>query len=106
MRHCPWQLAVRHPERFLLLPLLRSPPHRHARSVRTMAVNHSTFIANANPDFHHGLLGEVKKRRDRSPHTSAIFLLTETGSLSRTRLLRPSPRSYRSQLPTCRGAPF
>jgi hypothetical protein len=26
-----------------------------------MAVNHSTFIANANPDFHHGLLEEVKR---------------------------------------------
>jgi hypothetical protein len=59
MRHCPWQLAVCHPERFLLLPLLRSPPHRHARSVRTMAVNHSIFIANANPDFHHGLLANI-----------------------------------------------
>jgi hypothetical protein len=65
MRHCPWQLAVRHPERFLLLPLLRSPPHRHARSVRTMAVNHSTFIANANPDFHHGLLGRKERREHR-----------------------------------------
>jgi len=25
-----------------------------------MAVNHSTFIANANPDFHHGLLVDVR----------------------------------------------
>src|ERR1700745_821199 len=78
MRHCPWQLAVRHPERFLLLPLLRSPPHRHARSVRTMAVNHSTFIANANPDFHHGLLGpgipEETQKGDLRPSTKVRFI--------------------------------
>src|SRR3989442_412791 len=57
MRHCPRQLAVRHPELLLLLPLPRSSSHGHARSVSTVAVNHSAFIANANPDFHHGLLG-------------------------------------------------
>ena len=30
-----------------------------------MAVNHSTFIANANPDFHHGLLGPVSVKFPR-----------------------------------------
>src|SRR6266704_244405 len=41
MRYRPRQLAVRHPELFLLLPLLRSSSHRHARSVRTPAVDYA-----------------------------------------------------------------
>src|SRR5205814_2096193 len=82
MRHCPWQLVVRHPERFLL-PLLRSPPHRHARSVRTMAVNRSTFIANANPDFHHGLLGQYSAKllsdaRAAPPSISGVIVISRT----------------------------
>jgi hypothetical protein len=32
--------------------------HRHVRSVPSIVVDHSTFLPDTNPDFHHSLLKE------------------------------------------------
>lgn len=48
----PRQLPLHNPELSLRLPLLCPSSHRHARSVRSQAVNRSTFFVPTHPDFH------------------------------------------------------
>jgi hypothetical protein len=42
----------------IIVSLTLACSHRHVRSVPSIVVDHSTFLPDTNPDFHHGLLKE------------------------------------------------